>query len=117
MVTILKAFEQKGTDRSILVPQVHILPPSYQHSPMAAPSVPNPYDERIPNIATLIDDLLKLPLKKLMDPDLRFKISFEAAAENFKLLQESAYDLGVLCQRNRVDNRRSAMTFCGFILL
>ena len=86
------------------------IPPLVQGSPMAAPLVRNLYDKKS-NTSNLINKLLNLPLMKLTNPELRFKIMMEAAASNFELLKTAAYDLKELCNKNHSNRERSATTF------
>ena len=55
-----------------------------KESPLAKPQVPNPYKL---DLANTIKDLLSQPKSKLVDPELRFNITPEAAASNFEILQ------------------------------
>ena len=74
------------------------VPPVPKESPLAKPQVPNPYKL---DLANTIKDLLSQPKSKLVDPELRFDITPEAAASNFELLQKNEYDLKKLCNKGK----------------
>ena len=85
------------THRDPIYRKEHIrISPSSQGLPIAAPSVPNPYNE-VQNISKSISELLNQPQTKLLEPELRFDITMEAAVSNFELLKTRAYDLKKLC--------------------
>ena len=90
--------ERKGINK---IHQQNIpVPPLPRGSPMATPPVTNPFNEQL-SISTSIQNLLKIKPSKLMDPELRFDISPEAAISNFKLLKSTHFDHKVLCNRGK----------------